>query len=120
MPSDLSLNNLLAKHASKDPLTDAIQQRDRLKKATQEFESVFIGQLIKEMRKTESGDPLLGKSRESKQFQEMSDDALARNLSKSGSFGLSKVLYGRMEKWLPPIPKAQTVPPAEITPEETK
>ncbi len=105
MPSDLSLNSLLARPVAKPGENDAVQQRTRLRKATQEFEAVFVGQLLKEMRKTmTTGDTLLGNSRESKQFQEMLDDSLSRNLSHTEAFGLGKVLYKRMEKWMPPLP----------------
>ena len=116
MPGDVSLNNLMARPVSKDATTDALKQRDRLKKATQEFEAVFVGQLLKEMRKSMTpGNKLLGSSRESKQFQEMFDDSLSRDLSHNGSFGLAKVLYKRMEKWIPPLPVAAPSSPPTLS-----
>src|ERR1051325_8235900 len=83
------------------------KQQSKLQKATQEFEAVFIGMMLKQMRKSMTGgDGIFGNSPESKTYQEMMDDTLATNLSQTGSFGLAKVMYRSLERTLPPNPEA--------------
>ena len=77
--------------------TDA-QKRAKLKKATQEFESLFIGMMFKQVRKGMEGEnTVFGKSHESKRYQEMMDDTLSHRISESGNFGIGKTLYKRLE-----------------------
>ena len=86
-------------------------QHAKLKKTTQAFEGVFVGMMLKQMRKSlENGDALFGKSPESKLYQEMADEATAERLSQNGSFGIAKTLYDRLEKLLPPEEKAEKRP----------
>ncbi len=74
------------------------QKKAKLKKATQEFESVFIGMMFKQVRKGMEGDnALFGKSHESKMYQEMMDDTMSHRISESGNFGIGKTLYHRLE-----------------------
>ncbi len=76
-------------------------KKEKLKKATQGFESVFIGLMLKQVRKSlDSGKSAMGNSSESRLYKEMMDEALAGRISESGSFGLAKTLYQRMEKHL--------------------
>jgi flagellar protein FlgJ len=80
-----------------DPKTQ--KKLDKLKKATQDFEAIFIGTMLKEARKSLNGShPLFGDSYEAKQYQEMMDDKMAEQMSRSGSFGLSKTLYKSLEE----------------------
>jgi peptidoglycan hydrolase FlgJ len=86
-------------------VSEASKQRARLKKATQDFEAVFIGMMLKQMRKTMAGDnPLFGKNSEAKHYQEMMDDAVAQQMSRTGQFGLGEMLYKKVERTLPPDP----------------
>jgi peptidoglycan hydrolase FlgJ len=88
-------------------VTEVKRQRDKLKKATQDFEAIFVGMMLKEMRKTMTSDnPLFGKSSESKYYQEMMDDAVAHQISRTGQFGLGSLLYKKVEHTLPPDPDA--------------
>ncbi len=83
------------------PLSDTERQRAKLKKATQEFEGVFIGMMLKQMRKSMAGNtPLFGSSYEAKYYQEMVDDKVAQQMSSTGSFGLATKLYKSMEHTL--------------------
>jgi Rod binding domain-containing protein len=85
--------------------SEASKQRARLKKATQDFEAVFIGMMLKQMRKTMAGEnPLFSKNSEAKYYQEMMDDAVAQQMSRTGQFGLGEMLYKKVEKTLPPDP----------------
>ncbi len=76
---------------------DAARQHDRLKKATQEFESVFLGMMLKQMRKSMTGgNALFGNSQEAKMYQDMMDDETAKQMSRTGSFGLARTLCDRL------------------------
>lgn len=97
--------------AGPTPFTEAkleyTRQKDRLTKATQEFESVFVGLILKQMRKSPTQDQgLFGASHEAKLYQDMMDDTTASQIGKAGSFGLAKMLCKRLEKTLPPDPEA--------------
>ena len=90
---------------SADQIGEASRQRARLKKATQDFEAVFVGIMLKQMRKTmQSDNPLFGKSSESQRYMEMMDDAVAQQISRTGKFGFGDLLYKKVERTLPPDP----------------
>ena len=83
------------------------KEKARVTKATQDFESVFIGMMLKQMRKSMAGDnPLFGKGSEAKLYQDMMDDSLAQQMSRTGTFGLAKVMMKSIERTLPPNPDA--------------
>ncbi len=91
--------------AHKAAKADYSAKADKLKKATQDFEAVFLGMMLKQMRKSIAGDnALFGNSHEAKMYQDMADDATAKQLSKAGTFGLSNLLYKTMERTLPVNP----------------
>jgi flagellar protein FlgJ len=83
------------------------KEKSRVTKATQDFEAVFIGMMLKQMRKSMAGDnALFGKSSEAKVYQDMMDDSLAQQMSKTGTFGLSKAMMKSIERTLPHDPDA--------------
>ena len=60
---------------SDQTLSEDDRKRAKLKKATQDFEGVFIGMMLKQMRKSMTGgSPLFGSSYEAKYYQEMVDE----------------------------------------------
>lgn len=67
-----------------------------LKKVSQEFEAIFIGEMLKEMRNTPLGNGLLGQDPASKMYQEMSDQALARNMAESGGIGIARMIESEL------------------------
>jgi len=74
-----------------------------LKKATQQFESYFVDQLFKEMRKTVPDDTLLGDSdHQTEIFTDMMDQSVSDSISKRGDFGLAKMMYSELSKHLAP------------------
>jgi Rod binding domain-containing protein len=79
------------------------KKHEALKKATQQFESYFVDEMLKEMRKTIPEDTLLGDSDHQQEiFQDMSDQAVADSVSKTGSFGLAAMMYKELAPSLPP------------------
>ena len=88
-------------------VTEARAKRDKLKKVTQDFEAEFITQMLKQVRKSMTGENgLFGNSSEAKQYRDMVDEATAQNLSKAGGIGLGKALFKSLQSVLPPDPDA--------------
>ena len=68
-----------------------------LQKATQQFESYFLHQLLSEMRKTVPTDTLLQDDGNGKQiFQDMMDQKTADNISSRGDLGMAKLMYDQL------------------------
>lgn len=64
-----------------------------LKRVAQEFESIFINMMLKNMRQSnEAIGSELFSSNESKQYQEMLDSQMSQSLSKSGGMGIADAL----------------------------
>ena len=66
---------------------------DQLKKLAQEFESLFLTQLLSVMREGIGEDGFFGGSTGSELYTSMMDQALARSLAEKGGIGLAKPLY---------------------------
>src|SRR5437868_5863995 len=87
------------KAAPAPPTPEQVRQHQKLVKAAQDFEAVFIGQMLKQIHKSIAGDkPLFGGSQEAKMYQDMMDDATAQQMSRTGSFGLAKLLTKSLDK----------------------
>lgn len=67
-----------------------------LRQATQEFESIFIAQMMKEMRSTVPHSELLGSDSEQGMFREMLDQELSRRIAGTGGFGIGDLLYQQL------------------------
>ena len=68
-----------------------------LRKVAQEFESIFINMMLKNMRQSnEAIGSDLFTSNESKQYQEMLDSQMSQSLSKSGGMGIADALMRQL------------------------
>lgn len=67
----------------------------KLKKACQDFEAVFIGQIWKQMRASVPKDGLL-QSKEQEGYLSMFDQELSLKMARSGGIGLSDMLYANL------------------------
>jgi len=68
----------------------------KLMDACQQFESIFVHQIITQMRATIPEGGLFEKSQGEKIFQDMLDEKYAQNISKAGGIGLAKILYDQL------------------------
>ena len=96
----LSVNNKLQQaqlEALKAEKTKA-SETDRLKKVSVEFESIFLGYMLKTMRKTVPEDPMFGNSTAKDIFYDMHDTAVAEELSRAGGIGLAALLYNQLSR----------------------
>lgn len=71
-------------------------QANRLKKACADFEAIFVRQLLRSSKSAFSEGGLLGQSRESKSYQDMSDDQLAQAVTRGPGLGIGKLLHEQL------------------------
>ena len=102
---------------SKSQNSDLIDQK-RLQTACQEFEAIFIHQMIKAMRKSipQTGG-WMERGREREIFQTLFDEEISKSISKRGGFGIGKGLYLQMQKKIEernPVEGKTTMPSESI------
>lgn len=71
----------------------------KLKKACQDFEAVFIGQIWKQMRSSVPKDGMLH-SKEEENYLSMFDQEMSVKMASSGGIGLSDMLYANLSERL--------------------
>lgn len=72
-------------------------QRWRLREATRQMEAQFLHQLLRAMRRTI---PTTQCSYATQMYNDMMDEALARQLAQSEQFGLGRLLYQKLSPYL--------------------
>lgn len=89
--------NIPAGNANKSkPLTASAERARRLKKACEDMESLFVHQLIKEMRATIPKSDLFGKSQAQDIYTGMLDGRLAQEIAQNRGLGLSTLLMRQL------------------------
>ncbi len=90
---DLTGLQELKAQATKDP-----ESKEALKQAAAHFESIFIGMMLKSMRKAnavfEEGNPM--NTNTTKFFRDMYDQQLATNMATEGSMGLADIIVKQL------------------------
>jgi flagellar protein FlgJ len=81
-------------------LEEAAKNKDdkALKQACQEFESIMLSMMYKQMKATVVKSDLMEKDPGMDIFQSMEDDELMKQASKTGSFGLAESLYKQLSR----------------------
>ncbi len=82
------------------------------KKALQEFERLFLFQMVREMRKTVPKDALFGASSQTEFMDELLDDHMAGQMAASGQFGIAK----QMEQQMHQLRRSASAAPADLKP----
>lgn len=79
----------------------AVESKDQvaLKKATEEFEAVFIQILLKTMRSTVQEGGLVEKSQGRSMFEGMYDEELAKKMAEGRQMGIADMLYQQLSKF---------------------
>jgi flagellar protein FlgJ len=75
------------------------QDKAKLRKACQDFEAVFIGQIWKHMRSSVPSDGMLH-SKEEQSYLAMFDQEISIKMARSGGIGLSDLLYDNLSQRL--------------------
>ncbi len=78
--------------ASKGSGTQKIDE-GKLKKACEDFESIFISQMLKVMRQTIPKTGLLDGGTQQDTYLSLFDEELSKHMAKRGGIGLGKILY---------------------------
>lgn len=68
-----------------------------LRAAARQFESLFLGMVLKSMRQANFPDPLFGSDQEN-MYQDMYDDQIAAQISKGGGLGLADMLVQQLRR----------------------
>ena len=93
--TSLPLQSRVTSLAPQDPTTAA--QRNALRTAAQQFEAVFLRQMIGSMRQAHLADDPFG-SQATEQFRDMSDANLADSMSHQGVFGIAQMLLAQFDR----------------------
>jgi Rod binding domain-containing protein len=87
----------------------------KLKKACQDFESIFVYYMLKSMRSSDSKSNLFGEGLGSDIFQQMFDQGLAEKMSASGQLNIASSMYNKYAAFLgaQDPPKSQPTQPTD-------
>jgi flagellar protein FlgJ len=96
--------------AGKGPGVKKIDE-GKLKKTCGDFESIFISQMLKEMRKSIPKSGLLDGGGQQDMYLGLFDEELSRSMAKRGGIGLGKILYQNIMKQ----GKPRDLAPAELS-----
>ncbi len=69
------------------------RQQKRLKSACQDFEAMFLANMLKSMRKTVEKTNLFGSDSGEETFQEMMDNEVSKAAAKTSSMGIADMMY---------------------------
>ena len=67
-------------------------EEEALQLVTMQFEALFIGALLKQMRESTMQSGLFGMDRASRIYREMHDEALANEMAGSGALGIGRMM----------------------------
>ena len=70
----------------------------QLKQVSQNFESIFIQMMFKEMRHSIQKSNLFGNSQATEFFESMQDEQLSKQLASSGGIGIGDVIYQKLKQ----------------------
>jgi Rod binding domain-containing protein len=76
-----------------------------LKTVAQNFESLFLQMMMKEMRNSVQKSNLLGNSKGMEFFESMYDEQLTQKLASAGGIGLGRMIYDRLKQVTQPHQK---------------
>ncbi len=82
-----------------NPLNGAKDHTEaELKKVSQNFESIFIDMMLKEMRNSVEKSNLFGNSQATQFFESMRDEEVSKQLSASGGIGIGSMIYEQLKR----------------------
>ncbi len=101
---DAVLTDSLRKEARVSMRGAPSKSPEALNRVCQEMESLFINQLLKQMRRTIPKDGLFGKSNAEDMFTAMHDAELSRVVARGGGLGLARMLMAHLAQPAPAAP----------------
>lgn len=106
-PAENNLNKMISNDKFETELKSAVKQTDpskmdkihkKLWDTCVETESLFVGKMLKEMKKTVPKNEWLHGGQAEDIFEDMLYDEYSLNMSKNYNFGTAKLLYDEMSK----------------------
>lgn len=92
----MPIKPLPASPAQKAAGAPADPEKKKLKEACQNFEAIFVSQMLKEMR-PQGDDPIFGDSHARKIYESMQDEQMAEHLTRQRSpLGVGDLLYRQL------------------------
>jgi flagellar protein FlgJ len=73
-------------------------EEGKLKEACQQFEEMFLTQMMKQMRKSAPEGGMFGQSQGEKQFADMLDHERAKSWSQGGGVGMAQMMFEQMKQ----------------------
>jgi Rod binding domain-containing protein len=86
------------RHLSTANIGSAPQRAGSLREATEEFESLFVSQVVRAMRQTVPESGLMGLNDGQRLFRDLLDGELARHIAHSSEFGIGEALYQELTR----------------------
>ena len=83
-------------HPKASGKVDAQTEDDKLIKACDDFEALFVKYMMQQMRETIPKNGLFGQSQAEKIYTGMLDDEVAKSVSRGRGLGLAKAMYEQM------------------------
>lgn len=77
---------------------DKRNEAENLRKSCQDFEAIMLKSMLKEMRSTVPKDGLLDEGNDREMFQDMMDQQVAVQMSRSQGIGIAESLYKHLAK----------------------
>ena len=96
MKIPLDVINLRLDQLKKIPQVKNFSEETKLREAANDFEAIFVQQMLKTMRKTSLESNFIQKSEGEKYFRSMLDEHYAQLTAKSGSLGLGEMIYKQL------------------------
>ncbi len=96
MPSPLTAIKMQLNYLKTIPNTKDISEDRTLRDAANDFEAIFVQQMLKTMRETSLDSNFIPKSEGEKYFRSMLDEHYSKLAAKSGSLGLGEMIYKQL------------------------
>ena len=96
MPSPLTAIKMQLNYLKTIPNTKDISEDRKLRDAANDFEAIFVQQMLKTMRETSLDSNFIPKSEGEKYFRSMLDEHYSILAAKSGSLGLGEMIYKQL------------------------
>lgn len=76
-------------------------EREKLKEACKDFESLFVKQMLDAMRKTVGKGSLIKRNQGEEIFEDMLYDEYAKKMTETSRLGVGKMMYDQLSRQLP-------------------
>ena len=96
MPLPISSLGIRMDHSRDLPDAKGKDDEAKLREAANEFEAIFLQQMLKTMRKTSLESDFIKKSEGEKMFRSMLDEQYAILSAKSGRLGLGEMIFQQL------------------------